>query len=65
LIGRSITAEDAPNPMIDYFNEMSGDDALEEFAAWKEVLKESFGPRRFIKMDLQGGDLYDKLNQEK
>jgi len=42
----------APKPLIDWLAFGSIGNAIEEYAKWQTCLKDSFGPRKFIKMNL-------------
>ena len=48
----------APQPMIDWLQLPAGDSALRDYQIWmNRVLKDSFGKRRFVKLDVSA-DLY-------
>ena len=49
----------APPPMIDWLRLPAGACALDDYQTWqRQVLPESFGERRFVKLDLTRQDLY-------
>jgi hypothetical protein len=69
LIGRQLlgdssggslrTKPDIPKPMIEWLGIPAGRDAVGDYAIWRDdVLKASFGPRRFSKLELSETDLY-------
>jgi hypothetical protein len=47
-----------PRPMIDWLNQPSGGDAFRDYELWHEVLKDSFGARRFVEMPVREADVY-------
>jgi len=47
-----------PMPLADWLAQPAGDDAIEEYERWNEVLKDSFGPRRFVNMGVKPADIY-------
>jgi hypothetical protein len=75
LIGRTLLGDkngtslvkdkDIPAPLTTFLRNMSSDDALEEYKKWGQVLTDSFGKRRFVKMDLDKQGLYNKLKEKK
>ena len=49
----------APRPMLDWLRLLAGDSALRDYGIWMDrVLKDSFGKRRFVKLDVSAEDLY-------
>ncbi|MDG4555425.1 MAG: hypothetical protein P9E24_14450 [Candidatus Competibacter sp.] len=49
----------APPPMIDWLRLPAGACALDDYQTWqRQVLPDSFGERRFVKLDLTRQDLY-------
>lgn len=54
LIGRP----DLPRPMADYLRLPASRSAIEDYRAWGEVLKDSFGPRRFVELPVTSSDVY-------
>ena len=51
--------EDIPKRLTSWLRDSSMNNAFKEYAVWmKDVLKESFGVRRFIKMELTVNDIY-------
>lgn len=49
-----------PGPLAVWLRSASADSAFEEYARWGRVLEESYGARKFIKMDLDAGKVYSK-----
>lgn len=47
IMNRSI-----PKPMLSWLRGVGTDKPLDEFRQWREVLEASFGPRKFVKMDV-------------
>ena len=68
LIGRQLLGDssgvlldsdkDIPEPIIQFLRDVSTNDAVREYKRWGEVLKESFGPRRFVKMEIDIAKFY-------
>ena len=49
----------APRPMLDWLRLPAGNSALHDYQIWmNRVLKDSFGKRRFVKLDISAEDLY-------
>jgi hypothetical protein len=50
-----------PKPMVDWLR-MSGTTALDDYTQWREkVLPASFGPRKFVRMDVDAQAVYAEL----
>ncbi len=49
---------DIPGPMLNFLRTISSDDAVKEYKEWGSVLTESFGPRRFVEMNIDRGVIY-------
>lgn len=47
-----------PKPMLSWLRSVGTEKPLDEFRQWRTVLEASFGPRKFIKMDLTAEMLY-------
>jgi len=54
LVGRA----DLPKPMADFLRLPSSGSAIEDYGTWEKVLKDSFGPRRFVELPITSSDLY-------
>ena len=51
----------APQAMLEWLRLPASNDAAEEYRIWQQdILKESFGARRFVEMKLSHGDIYSK-----
>ena len=48
----------APSQMVNWLRGAASTDALADYSKWKEVLEKSFGPRKFIEMDLTADLVY-------
>ena len=49
----------APQPMLDWLRLPAGDSPRHEYQTWmRQVLPDSFGERRFVKLDITVNDLY-------
>jgi hypothetical protein len=55
LVGRA----DLPRPMADYLRLPSSGSAVDDYRAWEQVLKDSFGPRRFVELPVTSSDIYN------
>ena len=56
---RLIRDHAAPPPMLDWLRFPAPRSAIEDYHTWQHrVLTASFGPRRFVKLDLSADDLY-------
>lgn len=61
LTGRELLGKaDCPKPMRAWLNGIAGEDAQIEYKKWGEVLKESFGARRFTAWNLDSEAIYGK-----
>jgi hypothetical protein len=49
---------DLPKPMADYLRLPSSGSAIDDYRAWGQVLKDSFGPRRFVELPVTASDVY-------
>jgi hypothetical protein len=47
-----------PRPMVDWLNYPSAGDAFTDYELWHEVLKDSFGARRFVELPVREADVY-------
>jgi len=47
-----------PRPMVDWLNYPSARDAFTDYELWHEVLKDSFGARRFVELPVREADVY-------
>jgi hypothetical protein len=54
LVGR----EDLPKPMTNFLRLPSSGSAIEDYRAWGQALKDSFGPRRFMELPISSRDVY-------
>lgn len=69
LIGRQLLGDksginfiknkDIPAPLTQWLRGASKENAFKEYDIWYKVLKDSFGVRRFIKMELNPNDIYN------
>ena len=48
----------APQPMLDWLRLPASGSPVRDYQAWQQVLKASFGERRFVKLNLSTTDLY-------
>lgn len=51
--------KDIPTPLTQWLRGASTENAFKEYDIWYKVLKDSFGVRRFIKMELNSNDIYN------
>jgi hypothetical protein len=61
LLGGNPTVADAPKPFVDFIKSGSEDNAYNEFAEWSKVLTDSYGTRKFVKMEISQKDIYNKI----
>jgi hypothetical protein len=54
LVGR----KDLPRPMADFLRLPSSGSAIEDYRTWRQVLHDSFGPRRFLELPIMFSDVY-------
>jgi hypothetical protein len=54
LVGR----KDLPKPMANFLRLPSAKSAVEDYRAWRQALKDSFGPRRFTELPVSFSDVY-------
>ena len=58
-IGSRLAADRSiPAPLVAWLRLAADGDAVADYSAWREVLKASFGPRRFVPLRLTADDLY-------
>ncbi len=51
-----------PAPFLSWFNGATTGNALLEYELWKEVLRESFGAPRFVKLDVKPSAIYRQMD---
>lgn len=56
--GRKYIGDDAPDAFLNYLNSGSLEDSMKEMEKWDKALVESFGKRRFIKIEATKKDIY-------
>ena len=54
MVFKSSEKKSIPDAMAGWIRNGSCGDAIEEFVSWNKVLDESFGPRKFIKLNIPG-----------
>ena len=50
--------KDVPDAMRMWLSLPPGEDAVEDYSSWEKCLVESFGPRKFVKMEVNPADVY-------
>jgi hypothetical protein len=60
VTARESLAHDGPKPMMAWLHKTNTRSAREQYEEWTGVLKESFGPRRFVKWDLTNDQVYGR-----
>lgn len=56
---RLTSAKAAPQPLLDWLRLPASGSALNDYKTWqRQVLRDSFGARRFVKLDVSATDLY-------
>ena len=68
LIGRTLLGDkngiaiigdpDIPEPLIDWVRGVTVNNPIEEYKLWEKVIKESYGERKFIEMNIDKDKLY-------
>lgn len=56
--GTKLSKLNVPEPMAHWLRNASGDNAIEEYRKWNNILIGSFGPRKFVPMDITAEMLY-------
>lgn len=56
------TRSDIPAPFTNFLLAPAKNDAIKAYEAWIKVLEESFGPRKFVKLDATIDQIYPKEN---
>ncbi len=51
----------APKAMVDWLRFVSTGSAIEDYERWGDVLRDSFGPRRYVEMELTADKLYGTM----
>jgi hypothetical protein len=60
-VGTRLLKEAVPAPLVEWLRGVGDKDALEEYSTWTmKILKNSFGPRRFVPMELTSTDVYER-----
>ena len=60
LTARECLAGTAPEPMQTWVHAVSTGSAVEQYKEWSEILKRTFGPRRFVRMAVNADDVYGR-----
>lgn len=56
---RLLSRKDVPAPLVQWLRQPASSNAHQEYDAWyNQVLPASFGPRRFVKLDINASDIY-------
>ena len=50
---------DIPKPLADWLRLPPARKAVDDYENWQRVLKDSFGPRRFLKLDIDPSAIYE------
>jgi hypothetical protein len=50
----------APEPLIRYLTDAASGTAIENYSAWKKALLDSFGPNKFVNMEIDVTKIYPK-----
>ncbi|WP_241416097.1 hypothetical protein [Clostridium beijerinckii] len=59
-----IEDSDIPKPLIDWVRGVSANNPMEEYKLWESVIKQSYGERKFVNMDIDINKLYArKINK--
>jgi len=58
--GRLLHDKKIPRALATWAVLPPGDHPIKEYAGWQDVLKDSFGARRYTKLDLRASDIYGK-----
>lgn len=59
ITGVKLARNGTPQPMADWLALPGSGDAMKDFDTWqKKVLKDSFGARRYVELDVKPGDVY-------
>lgn len=59
ICSRLITGkDDIPKEMRDWINAGSTDDAIHEYIYWSEMLIKAYGPRKFVKLEVDPREIY-------
>jgi hypothetical protein len=53
-----VSRKDLPRPMANFLRLPSSGSAIEDYRAWGQALKDSFGPRRFMELPISFRDVY-------
>jgi hypothetical protein len=60
-VGRELSGPSTPEPMVEWFRSIATEHPIENYRGWGEVLKASFGKKRFTKMELTPDQLYQEI----
>jgi len=54
--------DDIPKPMASFLVLPNSGNAIKDYEAWGKVLKDSFGPRKFVKLEVVMDDVYPRMH---
>lgn len=60
ITGVTLHKSGVPAPMAQFLRQPAGKSARADYAAWGKALADSFGKRRFVKMEITESDIYEK-----
>jgi len=59
-LGRLLLGADAPEPMARFLRHATTGDAIRDYRDWMDILKDSFGARRFVALPVSASDIYQQ-----
>lgn len=62
---RLLESSDVPDPMVSWLRSVASGKASEEYSKWSDILYQSFGKRKFVKMEFDEDKLYLKIKNKK
>jgi hypothetical protein len=61
LLGSGLATDTTiPTLLVEWLRNVSTGDAVRDYDLWRKALKDAFGPRRFVKMEVTADNLYGK-----
>lgn len=61
FISEDSKKEATPKPMIDFLTSLSSNKSVDEYKSWGQVLKDSFGEKKFVEMSIEKDSFYKEL----
>jgi len=63
--GTKLASMGIPQPFIDWLRGVSSTKALKDYSDWREVLNKSYGERKFVELNIDDKEFYEKIKRKR